>query len=847
MKINKIAYTPVSLNMPQKKAAQNNTKTQTSPIEQKNVNLFAYQDYNISFGGRTPEDFYAQDFNRNNMPTTMKNFLDYDYNQRQHIPPEQMMHEVFKYIENTNNFEEVKKLYPNEELFQNLHENKTASRKTILSEIKIAREMGDTPLLKDGSDNFGMYILKKIYSEGKTLKEISKDFLEKDINDEYKGVVSKPIDYQTLSAFGIKFPNIAFWHSFISTREEYKKFFISLPKNMVDPNRISSSKSSTSHSSAGKIRNEEIEKEQAPRPRKFKIQSYKKNQIKNDVKETSGDIEILTKKVTRRFSKDDPEASFIVKYFSPIMTVAANKIHLSEEMKAFNENEKLNGKQSNEKYMLSRFWKANHLLLEEYSNAVPDTIEMFEDIYGGGGNIPINNEFEPITKDTPNQKIIDYVSQEFLDLLNYSKEIEPNRNLKYQEHERLQKEWEEYFKNKDSESETAKEIEDLKNSIQKLGTLLTDISKDLDEMSNDNPKLENNISYDQIDEIAKQHNSEIYNIKCQNGINIKLAANFNEVFKQKLIEEVKSCPKKFVNEYINYMMNLSNSFSEDYKLSIVVDGARKEMEKGDNEQTKEVMNSIIDERVLTKEELFKVDLNRQAKFFAEKLDKEYASSMALSEVLNKYLSKEDCHKSYQLYSTEYIQIPAEETFNAHKDEINALYAKYTTPVTTGEKNKISNTLMKELYTYKGEKKESVISDNTRGILLMLQDSIKTSPERKKIVKDMIMKVMNDSPFMKAILNNDLGDKVQTAKFERSMERIIDTILNCSEKEPSILQLIISPVAFDKYKYELTPSAYNTIKQGYYNLSLRQCALIAKYENMSVNDYKELVQNIFEGN
>ena len=215
------------------KRRQDKNHTTNSQITYKNIH--AYKDFNIMFTGRTPENFYAQDFNRNNMPSSMKEYLDYDYEERQHIPPEQMMREVFKYIELADNFEDVKNIYPDEELFSNLHENKMKNKTSILAEIKMAKEMSDTPLLKDGNNNFGMYLLKKIYLEGKTLKEINKDFYEKDMNEEYRGIISKPLSNDDTTAYGIKFPKQSFWHSFIATREEYKKFFVTLPKNSVNP------------------------------------------------------------------------------------------------------------------------------------------------------------------------------------------------------------------------------------------------------------------------------------------------------------------------------------------------------------------------------------------------------------------------------------------------------------------------------------------------------------------------------------------------------------------------------------------------------------------------------------
>ena len=221
MKISNISYfTPIKL-VQKNNERNNNYRCASENHVTKPTKPFAYQDFNISFTGRTPEDFYAQDFKRDNMPQTMKDYLDFDYENRCHIPPEQMMKEVYKYLEIADNFADVKSIYPNESLFKNLHESNIKSRKGILSEIKVARELGETPLLKEGEDNFGMYLLRKVYLEGKTLKEINKDFLEKDINEEYKGIITEPIKYSTLSAYGIDYPNNAFWHSFINTRDEW--------------------------------------------------------------------------------------------------------------------------------------------------------------------------------------------------------------------------------------------------------------------------------------------------------------------------------------------------------------------------------------------------------------------------------------------------------------------------------------------------------------------------------------------------------------------------------------------------------------------------------------------------
>ena len=229
-----------------------NLKTQND--ENKNIRqgyttpiMNSYQDFNVNFRGRTPENFYAQEYNVKYMPNEMKKYLAVDYENRKHIPPEQVMGEVFKFIPMADNVEDVKELYPDEELFANLHEASLKGRTGILSDIRLAREIEKAPLFNDNSDDLGVYLLKKIYMEGKTIREINKDFYEKDLNEAYRGVITQPINYGTTSAYGIRYPKQDFWNSFIATRDEYREFFIAnLPKTSKEVKRTNSGHSTTS-------------------------------------------------------------------------------------------------------------------------------------------------------------------------------------------------------------------------------------------------------------------------------------------------------------------------------------------------------------------------------------------------------------------------------------------------------------------------------------------------------------------------------------------------------------------------------------------------------------------------
>lgn len=744
-----------------KKSAEiSNTK---NPI-QKEFKPFAYQDFNISFSGRTPENFYEQGFNQDNMPYSMKNYLNYDYEQRQHIPPEQMMQEVFKYLENTKNFNQVKELYPNEDLFNNLHPVNKKSRTGILSEIKIARDLSDTPLLKDGSDDFGMYLLKKIYIQGKTLKEISKDFLEKDINDEYKGFISKPVDYSTISAYGIKFPKIGFWHSFIATRDEYKKFFITLPKNIVDPNREEVNSQKGNHPKNIENENDIIPKKHE---RKYKIKRYLKDQLQKDIKESDGNQQAIEKKVIKRFTKNDPEASFIVKYMSPIMTVAADRVHLSEEQKLFHEYEIDHGNKGTEKFMFSRFWKANPDILEAYAKSITDTIDMFEDIYGAGGLIPIDNEFHPIMPDSKNQKAIDYTTPEFIELLDYTKTIEPKRNEKYALHDKNQKEWEEYFENKDKISglsePQAPQISTPEVSPEEL-----------------------------LKKTAEQFNAQVITLNGVNGQDVYITGNLDEVFKNNLMDLTKIYPSKYAYKYINKLTN-NPEITDRYKLSLA---------------TRNIKNLINDKQIMSDEEFDDERRTIDELFSMENLESSMVSAGAMSEILLKYCS--DCPLNiYKLRAEDFQRFFEEVNIEegipkillSHKNELDKLYDKYMQKMTDSEKNKIALMLADGITKYEGKK--GIADPDTREFLLMIKESITDLKVKRNAFKEEMKIIVPLYKYSRSILDKDKSPEQKEAIFELSMNNLIEEICKTPKFLAPFMTHVLSKEVIDKHKMNLS--------------------------------------------
>lgn len=166
------------------------------------------------------------------------------------------------------------------------------------------------------------------------------------------------------------------------------------------------------------------------------------------------------------------------------MTVAAERAHLSEDLKFFAEAERINGHKGDEEFMLKRYWNRNPIMKNIYAHAITDTIDMFEDIYGSGGNLPINTDLEIVTPDTSNQKVVDHVNSEYAHLLDYTQTIFPEREAKYAEHYKKQEEWEKHFDERYGHIEQNK-VEDIKTPtpIEKEETTTPSEDKEFDEDS----------------------------------------------------------------------------------------------------------------------------------------------------------------------------------------------------------------------------------------------------------------------------------------------------------------------------------------------------------------------------
>ena len=503
-----------------------NKKNNAAPEEHKSepLQMFAYKDFNINFTGsdgsgrlfRTPANFYSTPFNKKGMPDTMKAYLNADYEDRQNMPPIQMWKTVFADINYADSLEDVKILFPEEPLFQNLKNNPNKARTSLISQIQtLQEEFGETPLFKDGKSDLGLYLLKKVYLEGKQIAEINKDF-QNDINDEYKGLIDKKIDPATTAAYGIKFPNLAFWNSFVVTRDDFP--YVYKPRNITEPHTVNPRVKK-------ELSLEDIKREafETVRKRKFKPTDYEVKQLTDAVLDKKPQAAL--DKIRKRGGQNAESASFVEKYFSPIMSVALEKINASDEMRDFFQNPENMSQSSKDR--MQKYWREHPHFRALQSMAIKDTIKLFFEAYGADGN-----------------------NEVFQDLLKYADSIKPERQERLRRHNELQQEYERALGIFETEE---------KSEVPPINTAVADI----DEEDGDIAK------YQKIfEDLKKEYNAESFDIDTPQG-KVTIVGNLKEILKESIEYNCRFMPKTFVNKYITFLMN-DPDLTDEYLRSIIL-------------------------------------------------------------------------------------------------------------------------------------------------------------------------------------------------------------------------------------------------------------------------------------
>lgn len=360
MRINSVYFNKLNLK-------KQNSEISTNPIQaesQQNSSInFAYRDFSVSFGdrlNRTPENFYAQPFNRENMPDTAKKYLLENYAERHHMPPAQLQREAYQYLMIADSVQDVKDMYPDEPLFDGLRtlDDTKPSVGTLLM-LKWDKQISDTPVFKDPENkDLTVYLLKKVYLEGKTVEEINKDF-DKDATDEIKrelGIDDKKYFSSTnLRTLGIRYPKLPYYNSFLATRND---------KEYIPPIRTSSTHT---------------------------VSSEARQKLSESAKTWWAGLNELERmeQIQKMMNGKEFANSIFDRFKGPIMTLAASKMNFSEKLSAVFA-EKLSDENFKDEFptfeeqqreIMLEFWNKDPEFRKNYSMALKSIIADFDFAY----------------------------------------------------------------------------------------------------------------------------------------------------------------------------------------------------------------------------------------------------------------------------------------------------------------------------------------------------------------------------------------------------------------------------------------------------------------------------------
>ncbi len=218
------------------KASSNNTsgiQSQLSEDKNSNTKNFVlrskFNDHMLSFKSRVDKGldrFYET--NKDRMPSTVRRYVE-ALDDKKRITPLEAQQRAFSQLKDAKSVEDIKKAFPDEELFKEL-KNPEASKATrgLLNSIKENKELielYDKGVLKD-KKSLTVYLVQKIFLEAKTIDEINQD-LENDLDEDFKADFkfknkdSKYVYGSTLKSLGIQPPSFEYQQSLRYTREGY--------------------------------------------------------------------------------------------------------------------------------------------------------------------------------------------------------------------------------------------------------------------------------------------------------------------------------------------------------------------------------------------------------------------------------------------------------------------------------------------------------------------------------------------------------------------------------------------------------------------------------------------------
>ena len=747
-------------------------KQVTTPLQQdkkENItksysyNPISYKDYNVSFAARlfrTPQNFYEQDFNEANMPKTLHKYIyeSVESDFRKTIPPAQAMKEVFGKISYAKDLDAVKKMFPDEPLFKDLSSTpKRKSREGLLGLLNLTKDdpnyVGKT-LFKNGDNDLGLYILKKIYVEGKTLKEINKDF-SKDVSVHFKSFEIRPQDY---SAFGIKFPDKSFWHSFTATREDFPYVFIPRGPITAETSNRSSSSSNT-YSTPKPVRKNKFDN----------IKDWEVEKLTDALIKGNGQKAETEKQIKKRNIQDKETQNFVAKYMGEINSIVLEKLHISDDMKDYFENYHDLSKTQKQKF--DEYMK-NEYINDLRSKVMSSTIRLFLATYGVDGN-----------------------NEDFKELIEYAHNIKQNRIARNLEHDRIQAEYDAALGIFEEEKTVenivkTKEIESSKNEENLVNTFKTE-----EELTTAKNKIINdflksaNITMDEV---------ETYKLETEDGP-IEVLSTADAILEQSLRKEFMLLPRRYQNNLINaYKKHSLNTESFRYRA----------LQKNTN------LGIIPDERFLSEDE-YKNASRTMFKSFAKKdFHAEYSAQQAIlnsyiKEVndLSDYIFRLTTHGLCELFNK--LEPEDKASIYSNIDKINKDYAEYCKPIANSEMNKITNEMLQIVRDYNKDYKQTDTEykdayDIINGMRIAL-----CGPNKRKY-KEIFKDCFTDAVYMtggssRFLLDKNIPDVYKKIKLENMLTLYTNTY------QGELFRYIMTDEGARNYFKIHNPVLYNSVR------------------------------------
>ena len=775
----------------------------TNIIHEYSYNPVAYRDYDISFGERLfrkPEDFYAQEFNEKGMPKLLHEYIyeGIDTKFKRTIPPAQAMQEVYGSLKFAQNLDMVKQIYPNEPLFSNLHSKPSVkAREGVLGELALMKAdegYAEKSLFKNGKDDLGLYILKKIYIEGKTLKEINKDF-HRDTSVVYEGLGD--IKYSDLKAFGIHFPNRGFWKSFIATRKDFPYVYI--------PRKVE-----TVTKAAQEERKRAVAPAPAPKPHRSKfdgVKDWEIDKITRDIEGSDASQTEMKKRLKR--NKSSEACGFVAQYMSEIMSVTLDRLHMSPEMKAYFED--YDNASVSQKAKLKRYWNddENKDLRRNFSIVMKSTIQMFMDAYDEDGE-----------------------NDEFKDLIEYAHGIKPAREAAEQKHIEMQKSYDAM-------------------GIPEEEKIITEEIKEPEA-----PKEPEVLTIEKIKKIASEKGATVKEIMLPDGRHVIMTYNRRDLCEDMINESYGIFPTEFKNKMINHLYKNKDA-TDNYLLAIsmethgldrfiplgnaedftsdlttfvsqqlfpadeINDVARKIGDDFNNKYKKIIANSrqaLIElaykmpldseeymEKYLgeVKKVLEKQDLSAEEK--AEKLMTYYKNALLSAKMLQ---SKYAGRMSISEIASAYKDLGIVNLSKTYLDFIDGRMKHYSEPLSNKEMKTLSATIPTAILNYAS--KDSVfIEDQHIGIVwdMALENARKNPVLRKEFLKTVReLFIFPDNTFMRSFLDSDVDQRVKDTNIEQ-----LATVFYRSEIEFIKMLAAYDPELIEKSLRLVDANLYKSIK------------------------------------